>query len=87
MAARNGCRRSYAYEEERQQLPIFTARKALISVIRNNACCVVIGETGSGKTTQIPQVWCLASSWLHLLSSFEARVRYTSSSFFLRSTC
>lgn len=41
---------------ERQRLPIFPARDALIRAFRSNICCLVIGETGSGKTTQIPQV-------------------------------
>lgn len=42
---------------ERRLLPIFTAREALIREFTSNLCCLVIGETGSGKTTQIPQVF------------------------------
>ena len=43
-------------EPERATLPIFPARNAIIHEIRKNDCCIVVGETGSGKTTQIPQV-------------------------------
>ena len=41
---------------ERRRLPIYPAREALIREIKKNTNCVVVGETGSGKTTQIPQV-------------------------------
>ena len=41
---------------QRRLLPIYTARDALIREIKSNVSCVVVGETGSGKTTQIPQV-------------------------------
>ncbi len=44
------------YSSERRLLPIFPAREALIREFRSHICCLVIGETGSGKTTQIPQV-------------------------------
>lgn len=40
----------------REQLPVWTARKALLQHITDNDCLVVVGETGSGKTTQIPQL-------------------------------
>ena len=43
-------------QAQRRSLPIFSARSALLKEIRTNSCCVVVGETGSGKTTQIPQV-------------------------------
>lgn len=42
-------------QEQRQQLPIARGREALIEVIRQNDVTVLLGETGSGKTTQVPQ--------------------------------
>ncbi|KAG6813168.1 hypothetical protein H0H92_013575 [Tricholoma furcatifolium] len=42
-------------QEQRKQLPIAKGRDALIQEIRNNDVTVLLGETGSGKTTQIPQ--------------------------------
>ncbi|KAH8739446.1 pre-mRNA splicing factor ATP-dependent RNA helicase [Cryptosporidium ryanae] len=41
--------------EQRRNLPIFPLRDSLIELIRKNQIIVVIGETGSGKTTQITQ--------------------------------
>jgi HrpA-like RNA helicase len=36
-------------------LPIFKLREDLLQAIRDNQVLVVIGETGSGKTTQMTQ--------------------------------
>ena len=47
-------------QSQRRALPIFSARGALLKEIKVNPCCVVVGETGSGKTTQIPQVGSIA---------------------------
>jgi len=38
-----------------KSLPIYSAKDRLIEEIRKNETVIVIGETGSGKTTQIPQ--------------------------------
>lgn len=40
---------------ERKGLPIYPVRKAICLHVKNNPCLIIIGETGSGKTTQIPQ--------------------------------
>ena len=42
-------------KEQRESLPIFSLRSQLLSAVRDNQVLVVIGETGSGKTTQMPQ--------------------------------
>lgn len=41
--------------EVRRSLPIFKYRSELVSLIKNNQVVVIIGETGSGKTTQLLQ--------------------------------
>ncbi|KAI5058388.1 hypothetical protein GOP47_0026558 [Adiantum capillus-veneris] len=41
--------------EQRAYLPIFSVRDELLQVIRENQVVVVVGETGSGKTTQLTQ--------------------------------
>ncbi|XP_067934031.1 pre-mRNA-splicing factor ATP-dependent RNA helicase PRP16-like [Watersipora subatra] len=41
--------------QQRQYLPIFAVRDQLLSVIRDNSVVIVVGETGSGKTTQLTQ--------------------------------
>ncbi|CAD7011644.1 unnamed protein product [Ceratitis capitata] len=41
--------------EQRQSLPIYKLRDDLIKAVSDNQILIVIGETGSGKTTQITQ--------------------------------
>ncbi|CAK9300122.1 unnamed protein product [Gordionus sp. m RMFG-2023] len=41
--------------EQRQNLPIYKLKEQLIQAIMENHMLIVIGETGSGKTTQITQ--------------------------------
>ncbi|KAI9502287.1 ATP-dependent RNA helicase DHX8 [Coemansia spiralis] len=42
-------------KQQRQDLPIFSARNAIIREVRKHNSLIIVGETGSGKTTQIPQ--------------------------------
>eukprot|EP01063_Lacrimia_lanifica_P021372 TRINITY_DN2868_c0_g1_i1.p1 TRINITY_DN2868_c0_g1~~TRINITY_DN2868_c0_g1_i1.p1 ORF type:complete len:1164 (+),score=463.84 TRINITY_DN2868_c0_g1_i1:59-3550(+) len=42
-------------QEQRESLPIFTMKDQIINACKDNQCLVVIGETGSGKTTQTTQ--------------------------------
>jgi HrpA-like RNA helicase len=42
-------------DAQRKSLPVYSFRDQLLSTIRGNAVTVVEGETGSGKTTQVPQ--------------------------------
>ncbi|KAI0089748.1 P-loop containing nucleoside triphosphate hydrolase protein [Irpex rosettiformis] len=42
-------------KEQREYLPAFACREELMKVIRDNQVIVVVGETGSGKTTQLAQ--------------------------------
>lgn len=42
-------------EHDRRQLPLWSAREKLIEQVKSSPSLVIIGETGSGKTTQIPQ--------------------------------
>ncbi|OMO55316.1 hypothetical protein CCACVL1_27310 [Corchorus capsularis] len=47
--------KSKSIAEQRQYLPIYSVRDELLQVIRENQIVVVVGETGSGKTTQLTQ--------------------------------
>ena len=47
-------RTSLSIREQRESLPIYKLRDDLIKAIWENRILVVIGETGSGKTTQMP---------------------------------
>ena len=42
-------------KQQRQYLPAFASREALLNIIRENQVVVCVGETGSGKTTQLTQ--------------------------------
>ncbi|KAK3808611.1 MAG: P-loop containing nucleoside triphosphate hydrolase protein [Benniella sp.] len=42
-------------QQQRESLPIFQFRKQLIDAVTNNQTLIVVGETGSGKTTQMTQ--------------------------------
>ncbi|KAF8340518.1 uncharacterized protein EI90DRAFT_2906453 [Cantharellus anzutake] len=40
---------------QRKSLPIWSGRESLVRAVINNDTVVILGETGSGKTTQVPQ--------------------------------
>ncbi|RDW77094.1 putative pre-mRNA splicing factor ATP-dependent RNA helicase PRP16 [Coleophoma cylindrospora] len=46
---------SKTLKEQREFLPAFAVREDLLRVIRDNQVVIVVGETGSGKTTQLTQ--------------------------------
>lgn len=46
---------SKTLREQREFLPAFAVREDLLRVIRDNQVIIVVGETGSGKTTQLTQ--------------------------------
>ena len=48
--------------KQRQDLPIFKARKEILKQLSQHSTLVLVGETGSGKTTQIPQFLYAATS-------------------------
>ncbi|CCH58465.1 hypothetical protein TBLA_0A06730 [Henningerozyma blattae CBS 6284] len=41
--------------ETRKKLPVYQYREDLLKAIHDNQILIVVGETGSGKTTQLPQ--------------------------------
>lgn len=41
--------------KKRVLLPVFEYQAQFMSLLNENKCIVLVGETGSGKTTQIPQ--------------------------------
>ncbi|XP_048487139.1 ATP-dependent RNA helicase DHX33 [Plutella xylostella] len=43
-------------QEARKKLPVYAVRNRILEEIRKNDTMILIGETGSGKTTQIPQI-------------------------------
>ncbi|KAJ2504271.1 hypothetical protein IWW47_002605, partial [Coemansia sp. RSA 2052] len=47
--------RTRSIREQREYLPAFVCRDELLQVIAENQVTIVVGETGSGKTTQLAQ--------------------------------
>lgn len=48
-------KKAMTMKEVRESLPIFAYREQLLDAIENFQVLIIVGETGSGKTTQIPQ--------------------------------
>ena len=44
-----------ALQAEREQLPVFQHRQRVLEALQRHRVVVIAGETGSGKSTQIPQ--------------------------------
>merc|ERR1719228_2112908 len=42
-------------KQQREFLPVYAVRQQLLQLIRDNSVIIVVGETGSGKTTQLTQ--------------------------------
>lgn len=50
-----GKRTTLSMKEQREGLPIYKFRQQLVDAVRDNQILVVVGDTGSGKTTQMTQ--------------------------------
>lgn len=49
---------AYGYasmEKQRQRLPVYKYRTSILYLVESHSTSIIVGETGSGKTTQIPQ--------------------------------
>eukprot|EP01054_Gregarina_sp_Poly1_P004030 Gregarina_sp_Poly_1__4029@NODE_221_length_11248_cov_177_758072_g195_i0_p1_GENE_NODE_221_length_11248_cov_177_758072_g195_i0NODE_221_length_11248_cov_177_758072_g195_i0_p1_ORF_typecomplete_len860_score136_82Flavi_DEAD/PF07652_14/1_2e27HA2/PF04408_23/1_4e26OB_NTP_bind/PF07717_16/5_7e19DEAD/PF00270_29/1_3e14DEAD/PF00270_29/4_1e03Helicase_C/PF00271_31/7_5e13AAA_19/PF13245_6/2_1e03AAA_19/PF13245_6/1_8e08AAA_22/PF13401_6/2e07AAA_22/PF13401_6/5_1e03ResIII/PF04851_15/1_2e05Herpes_ori_bp/PF02399_15/7_3e0 len=61
LAERTAILQSRAFEksqkirQDRESLPVYLFRRDLLKAIKKHPVLIVVGETGSGKTTQIPQ--------------------------------
>ena len=47
--------RNKSIAEQREYLPVFSVREELVKKIHDNKIIIIVGETGSGKTTQLTQ--------------------------------
>lgn len=50
-----GKRTDMSIKDQRESLPVFKFRKQLLEAVRQNQLLIVVGDTGSGKTTQLTQ--------------------------------
>ncbi|XP_049762763.1 probable ATP-dependent RNA helicase DHX35 isoform X1 [Schistocerca cancellata] len=53
---------SFSLEQQRQQLPIFSNRSHILYLLENFQTLVLVGETGCGKSTQVPQ-YLVEAGW------------------------
>lgn len=53
----------YELLRKRTQLPVWEYKEKFIDIVNKHQTLVLVGETGSGKTTQIPQ-WCV--EWVRM---------------------
>lgn len=47
--------RSPEIQEQRMNLPVFSEEHKIMEAVYHHDCVIICGETGSGKTTQVPQ--------------------------------
>ena len=52
---RFGIQTNLSIKEQRENLPIFKFRDEIVKAVKENQLLIVVGETGSGKTTQMTQ--------------------------------
>ncbi|KAI9837179.1 MAG: DEAH-box ATP-dependent RNA helicase prp22 [Sclerophora amabilis] len=50
-----GKRTSMTIKQQRESLPVYKFRSQLIDAVKSNQLLIVVGDTGSGKTTQLTQ--------------------------------
>ncbi|KFA64908.1 hypothetical protein S40285_02877 [Stachybotrys chlorohalonatus IBT 40285] len=50
-----GKRTNMSIKDQRESLPVYAFRNQLIQAVKENQIMIVVGETGSGKTTQLTQ--------------------------------
>ncbi|KAG2231385.1 hypothetical protein INT48_004420 [Thamnidium elegans] len=54
--------RHLTLQQQRERLPVFKLRRELLYVIEKYQTTIVVGQTGCGKTTQIPQ-YLMEAGW------------------------
>ncbi|KAM4696608.1 putative ATP-dependent RNA helicase DHX34 [Rhinophrynus dorsalis] len=59
--------------KERSSLPIFQYREKLVQMVREHQVVVVAGDTGCGKSTQVPQ-YLLAAGFGHIACTQPRRI-------------
>ncbi|KAK2957678.1 putative Pre-mRNA-splicing factor ATP-dependent RNA helicase PRP43 [Blattamonas nauphoetae] len=60
---------------ERRNLPVFQAKSQILEAVEKNQFLVLVGETGSGKTTQIPQFLHHSRLYTNVISQDKAQHR------------
>lgn len=58
---------------DKQNLPIFKEKDNIISSVNQNVVTVIIGDTGCGKSTQVPQ-YLISAGWDHIICTQPRRL-------------
>lgn len=51
----DNARPKLSIQDQKRKLPIYEQRHKLLELIRRHSTLIILGETGCGKTTQVPQ--------------------------------
>lgn len=54
-------------------LPVFKEKNTIISSVENHSVTIIIGDTGCGKSTQIPQ-YLVSAGWSHIVCTQPRRL-------------
>lgn len=58
---------------DKQNLPIFREKDTILSSVKNSIVTVIIGDTGCGKSTQVPQ-YLISAGWDHIVCTQPRRL-------------
>ena len=58
---------------DKQNLPIFKEKDNIISSVNQNVVTVIIGDTGCGKSTKVPQ-YLISAGWDHIVCTQPRRL-------------
>ena len=58
---------------DNQSLPIFKEKDAIIESVRKNPVTIIVGDTGCGKSTQVPQ-YLIGAGWSRIVCTQPRRL-------------
>ena len=58
---------------DKQSLPIFKEKDAIIDSVRKNPVTIIVGDTGCGKSTQVPQ-YLIGAGWSRIVCTQPRRL-------------
>lgn len=58
---------------DKQSLPIFKEKDAIIESVRKNPVTIIVGDTGCGKSTQVPQ-YLIGAGWSRIVCTQPRRL-------------
>ena len=59
--------------QDKRNLPIFREKERIIQSVRSNPVTIIIGDTGCGKSTQVPQ-YLISAGWWHIVCTQPRRL-------------